>query len=88
MGLRDSISKGFSKANDFVNEQQRRARLKESLESEKVRLTSLFTELGKITFNGKPYIDGRTSQVVIDEIKSCQNAIESIQLQLSTPVEI
>ncbi len=88
MGIRDSISKGFGKANEFVNEQQRRYRLKESLDKENMRLNALFNELGKVTYHGKPIIDGRTPQVIINEITACKNNIDSLNLQLSTPAEI
>ena len=83
MGLKDSISKGFGKANEFVNEQQRRFRISQSLDNERARLTALFNELGKATYYGKPIISGRTAQVIIDDITTCQNNIESLNIQLS-----
>lgn len=87
MGLRDTISKGIGKANDFVNEQQRKAHIRNTLEAEKNKLAALYSELGKITFHEKPYIEGRTKDVVTAEIKACHNNIESLTLQLSTPTE-
>ncbi len=87
MGLRDTISKGFSKANDFVTEQQRRARLKESLESENLRLTSLFNELGKITYYGGAVVSTRDAQVVKDDITLCMNQIETLKQQLAEPAK-
>ena len=88
MGLRDTISKGVGKASDFLNEQQRKSNIRNSLENEKNRLAALYSELGKIAFHGKPYIEGRTHEIVVAEIKECHNNIESLQLQLSTPAEI
>ena len=83
MGLRDSISKGIGKANCFVNEQQRRYRLKESLDNENAKLSALFNELGKVTYYGAPIVTGRDAQVIKDEITVCKNNIESLNLQLS-----
>ncbi len=87
MGLRDTISKGIGKASSFVNEQQRRARLKESLESENVRLTSLFNELGKITYYGGAIVSGRDAQIVKDDITKCMNTIEALKQQLAEPAK-
>ena len=87
MGLRDSISKGFGKANDFVNEQQRRYRLKESLDKENARLSALFNELGKVVYYGAPIVTGRDVQLIKDEITVCKNNIESLNLQLSEKTE-
>lgn len=83
MGLGDSISKGIGKANNFVSEQQRRYRLKESLDKENSRLTALFNELGKVTYYGKPIVSDRTAQIIIDDITQCKNNIESLTLQLN-----
>lgn len=83
MGLKDSISKGIGKANNFVTDKQRRFRLQQSLDKENVRLSSLFNELGKVTYYGSPIISGRTSQIIKDDIAKCMNDIETLKQELS-----
>lgn len=85
MGLRDTISKGIGKASNFVNEQQRRARLKESLDSEEVKLTTLFIELGKISYYGAANGAARTVEDVKYDIASTINTIEALKQELTSP---
>jgi len=83
-GIKDSISKTLGKANDFLSDKQRRFHLKDSLDKENVRLTSLFNELGKVNYYGCPIISGRTVQVIKDDITGCIHKIETLKQELAT----
>ena len=85
MGLRDSISKGIGKASNFVNDQQRRYRLKESLDAEEVKLTTLFIELGKLSYYGPAMVTARTVEDVKSDITTCINTIEALKQELTSP---
>ena len=85
MGLRDSISKGIGKASNFVNDQQRRYRLKESLDAEEVKLTTLFIELGKLNYYGPAMVTARTVEDVKSDITTCINTIEALKQELTAP---
>ena len=83
MGLRDSISKGIDKANRFVADQQKRYNLQRALDNAEMRLASLFSELGKISYYGTPLSTGRTANVIKDNIAQTLNTIETLKQQLS-----